>query len=861
MPQNSMARDEAGNIWEVDAQGNAIRLVQAAGQANQMPADPTYQYQGQQAAADLTGTQASTASAQASADRTRTDTAVTQATMPSTVSTANLPSGYRWIDPANPSLGAEPIPGTEAARDAERGAVSTNASAAAELLRLIDDPNGLQSIYDSEFMNQGVRSLGEYTWGGLNQSEALANLQAQNDAALPLIKRFMRVPGEGANSDRDQQAYLDLLPDPNSRDSANQTRIDNMRQAALSVLRQEGIDTTSYDPASEDTRGSVWAQPRIVNQGPQMQVSDGQTTSVPVNPEMQAEYQAWVLANIGGENFTPQAYAAMRHELDRKYGYSAGADYEAEGRRMLENFQEGSTLNLNMPPIEREMSGVERFRNNIANSNMGAAAIGLADAGGFGGVTALAPEQMAALRNERPYSMLAGEVVGAIGGTAALGKLGRETFGRAIPSTMANTGRAQFGRNLAADVAYSGIYGGVTGADPLESMAWGGAGSALGQGAGRLLGGAARGIAESQPVQALRQRGIPLTVGQSIGGTLGRIEERAMSFPVIGDMIRNRRLESLGAFNRAAFDEAGQPINASVTQTGLEGIGQLDDQLSAAYNHATAGARVPFDAQFRADMADVGQLGQRLPRPERRRLGQILEARVLPLTGVGEMTGETFQQARRGLRSARNNPPQQFAGFEDFYRDAVTAADDALESQMRRGGGDSVIAGLDAANAANRNIRTLEDAVTRARSGSATEEIYQFSPYQLQSAGHAALNRFPGQRPFAELADAGQQVLPNRVPNSGTTDRAMQALLPGLTVGGAGLGYAAGGNEGAATGGAIPLTLAALAALGGTRRGQQFINQSLTRRPDSMRRLGDWTLRHSGLFGSGAMAPVVIGQQ
>lgn len=55
------AIDEAGNIWEVDAQGNPVRVVGYADQQPQgmqiKPADPTRQYQGPQAQADLTGKQ------------------------------------------------------------------------------------------------------------------------------------------------------------------------------------------------------------------------------------------------------------------------------------------------------------------------------------------------------------------------------------------------------------------------------------------------------------------------------------------------------------------------------------------------------------------------------------------------------------------------------------------------------------------------------------------------------------------------------------------------------------------------------------------------------------------------------------
>ena len=56
------ARDEAGNIWETDAQGNPVRLVQQAG-AQQMPADPSFPYEGAKAAADPANVQGQNARA------------------------------------------------------------------------------------------------------------------------------------------------------------------------------------------------------------------------------------------------------------------------------------------------------------------------------------------------------------------------------------------------------------------------------------------------------------------------------------------------------------------------------------------------------------------------------------------------------------------------------------------------------------------------------------------------------------------------------------------------------------------------------------------------------------------------------
>jgi hypothetical protein len=248
-------------------------------------------------------------------------------------------------------------------------------------------------------------------------------------------------------------------------------------------------------------------------------------------------------------------------------------------------------------------------------------------------------------------------------------------------------------------------------------------------------------------------------------------------------------------------------------------------------------------------------LGQRLPPDLRRSLGEVLDARVGPITDTGTMTGEQFQQAMRALKATRNRPPSRFEGFEDDYRDAVTGVMDTLEGQMMRGGADSTVTGLTAANAANRNLRTIEDATNRAAGGSETGTPFVFTPSQLQRAGMKTQGRYPGARPFAELADAGQEVLPSRIPNSGTADRISQMALPaGLLGGGAGLGFAAGGDaQGAQTGAMSTAALTAALLLGGTKGGQKVLQRAIIDRPQTAKLLGTQIRNRSGLLGSASL--------
>lgn len=827
MPQ---ARDEAGNIWEVDAQGNPIRLVQAAPQQGRVFADP--------------GAQADLQQGSAQASNAATDAQINAATAAAQIAEAR--ASAQQIQLENQRL----------QRELESGGVS--ADRRAELQDRISRLNQLVAQIDrvQQLFDQGPGSTSGI-WGVQDYLPTDAN--ARFDAAGAALSQqglaAFRVPGTGTVSDRDAMMFDRAnLPTASTRDSAVDEQLRGLRSRVDEEMRTLGLTPpnwreTTVDRFRED-RPNAMTQTNVISGDTPMQ-SGGNTTSTPIPPQMQQEYQAWVLQNAA--TMTPESYTAFRRGLDSRYGFESG-DYTGEAERIINGVKNGGTLNLTIPPVERDMTALEGFRNSVADNPLGAGAIGFANMGSFGGVQALAGDQYGALGEIRPMSLAIGEMLGTLAPSAAIGKLGGAATGAIAPRLLGGGTLANMGRGAAADATYGAIYGGVTGDNPLASAAEAGVGSLIGQGVGRTLAGAGRGVVTSAPVQAMRNAEIPLTVGQTIGGLVDRAEQRAMSIPFVGDMLRNRRIEGLQAFNQAAFREAGAPINFSPTAIGQEGLDQMGQAVSDAYTNATNGVTVPFDNQFATDFTNVTRRASGLPADARRRLGQVLDVRVAPVTDTGQMTGYDYQQALRGLRSARNSPPQQFAGFEDIYKDRISDVEAALTNQMMRGGGDSVVQGLTAANAANRNLRTLEDAANRNLGGSNTDTPQVFLPNQLQRAGLRTQQNFPGARPFADLADNAQQVLPNTIPNSGTTDRVMQAFPLVSLAGGAGLGFAAGGDaQSTATGAMTPAALMALLAAASSRTGQRAIGAALTQRNPTVRQFSDMMLRRSGLFGSAAV--------
>lgn len=341
-----------------------------------------------------------------------------------------------------------------------------------------------------------------------------------------------------------------------------------------------------------------------------------------------------------------------------------------------------------------------------------------------------------------------------------------------------------------------------------------------------------------------------MTIGQQLGGFAKSAEDAMTSLPGVGDLVNARRLEGLRAFNQQALNEAGQPVGARVSKIGEEGASGLMDQIGNSYDQATAGVRVPLDPQFAVDLNNVAMAYRKLPPDYAARFGAAMDNRVGPIAQAGEMTGDSYQQAVRGIKGYRASADKAAPGFEQDYRDALTLAQDALTNQMQRGGGASVTEGLSRSDQAYRMAKTINEAIKAARNGSRSGEVQTFTPSQLVDAGTKSQTKYGGKRPFAALADAGQRVLPSSLPDSGTAKRLMQA---GIGAGGVGAAYGLGDAETAAKTAAV---LGALG-LGGTKTGQRALEKLLFERPAVLKRAGRAIGKRKGLFGT-ATLPFLI---
>lgn len=450
---------------------------------------------------------------------------------------------------------------------------------------------------------------------------------------------------------------------------------------------------------------------------------------------------------------------------------------------------------------------------------------------------------------------------------AILGQLTGGAAGAGIAELGALRAAQAFGRGAQwapriADTTY-GAVSGATGNpdDPLKGALLGGTLGGVGGAAGRSftrgVGNAFRGVRDEY-VRTLADRGVPMTSGQILGnsGWLGSsikgIEDRLTGIPVVGDMINARRREGFEGFNRAAFNEARDPIGAPpsplIREQGVEALG---NDIGTGYANTLDGVNVRADNPFVADMTGALRAGAALPEPMAGRAGYTLNTRVGNSFGPnGELSGRDFQQSLRGLRrdarAVRNEP----YGWD--FGNVTGQAEDALSGLLDRQA-PGVVPQYNAANRANTLYETVRSAVDKARNGTRSGETGVFSPSQLSDAASSSARRFGNsqgttRQPFYDLSRAGQEVLPSNVPDSGTAGRlVVSAALPALLGGGVGMGVdKLAGTDNVGTAG---LTLGALLAAGGSRRAQRLFQTLLTERPDALVRIGDQINRRQAIGG------------
>ncbi len=358
------------------------------------------------------------------------------------------------------------------------------------------------------------------------------------------------------------------------------------------------------------------------------------------------------------------------------------------------------------------------------------------------------------------------------------------------PVNLAAGGMGAGATTMAGKIAAGGALGGATSAlQPVTEGDDFAADKAKQMGLGTLAGGAAPMVAAglgriispkasvNPDVQMLRQAGVQPTIGQTLGGRMNALEEKATSLPIMGDAISVARQRSLDQFNRAAINRAVEPIGGKVDEVGQAGVSKAGDALSDAYETAKKAVKsVKFDQQFAQDFGQLRQMSRSLTPPMRQRFDtevkNVFGSRLSPAKA---MLGDTFKKVDSELGQKAAKFSGSSVASEQELGDALKQMQALLRDQAMRSNPQAAKL-MREADEGWANLVRVEGAATRAKNADGV-----FTPGQLnmavQSADRSVRKRAVarGDALMQDLASAGQNVIGNKVPNSFTTDRALVA--------------------------------------------------------------------------------------
>lgn len=345
---------------------------------------------------------------------------------------------------------------------------------------------------------------------------------------------------------------------------------------------------------------------------------------------------------------------------------------------------------------------------------------------------------------------------------------GNIAFSSALP--LSKVGAAKSGAILG---AINPVTEGDYAEEKLRQTALGAAGGKAGEliakGASRVLSPMNAAI-----VRKLRGEGIEPTVGQALGGAFNKIEEKATSLPLVGEMIGGARQRAQDQFNKATLNKALSPIGEKVDEIGQAGIKQAGDKLSNAFDKAIGQVQgVKLDSKFNNELGNLRQLASGLDPNFQSKFEALIQDKLLGKAAPnGGMIGENFQKVYSDL----GQEASRFAGQQSFgardYSNAVKQLQTLLQDTAERTSNPQAQTALKAAREGWAKLIRIEKAGAAAKG---TEGV--FTPGQLLNAVKASDTSVRdratarGTALLQDWATAGQNVLGNKVPDSGTAGR------------------------------------------------------------------------------------------
>ena len=279
-------------------------------------------------------------------------------------------------------------------------------------------------------------------------------------------------------------------------------------------------------------------------------------------------------------------------------------------------------------------------------------------------------------------------------------------------------------------------------------------------------------------IALLKSKGVNPTIGQTLGGWANTAEQKATSMFGVGDSIKAAREGARNQFNKAVLNDTVESVGGKVDDIGTAGVKQAGDIISRAYDDALSGLKgVTLDQTGKAQLTNLRGMANNMPDQTRKQFNRVLDNIVMKRMSPNQgMTAETFKlvESELGAKAAMYGKSTQASERE--LGDALLEAQNILRQQAARQ--NPVYA--DALSKANQAWAKLVRTEGAAKASSVSDGI--FTPGQYLGAIKAN-SKSVRKRDFSrgtalgqDFAAAGQRVLGNTYPDSGTAGRMLPVL-------------------------------------------------------------------------------------
>ena len=289
----------------------------------------------------------------------------------------------------------------------------------------------------------------------------------------------------------------------------------------------------------------------------------------------------------------------------------------------------------------------------------------------------------------------------------------------------------------------------------------------------------------SPAVQKLADLGVVMTPGQRAGaGTFTNwFENVGSSIPGLRVPINAAKARGLGQYMKGVVNEGLKPISKTLPKNvkpGRTAIEAAQNLVSDHYDEALAKVRAPIDETFQKGLADIAERANQLPPEQAQAFHFIMQNKIAPiLAGKQMLDGQSLQTVHRTLQQLASKYDSSGDPAGEFMADELRAIRQNFFDLAARHSPDGAEK-FAQANAAEANLNRVYDAASKAHGDGIPTPRQMSAATARKGYGTTTKTAAAGKARLQDVTDAGAQVLPDTMPNTGSGDR---MLFGGLVTG------------------------------------------------------------------------------